>query len=180
MHKMDIELDLNIIKTNSEIREEENFEFRRFLKGEDSDKIDQLVHELYEIVLEHIDCTKCANCCIELETCFSKKELDILIKHLQIDKEEFIAQSTKPDQFGEKDKFYLNSKPCQFLNDRKCTVYELRPEECNSYPYLHKNNFNSRLLGVIENYAICPIVYNVYELLNQELDFTDIDNDTFF
>ncbi|MFK5879727.1 MAG: YkgJ family cysteine cluster protein [Flavobacteriaceae bacterium] len=168
---MKIELDLNIIKRNSEIKEGENFEFRSFSKGQDSGKIDQIVHELYENVLEHIDCTNCANCCIELETCFHKEEIDRLTKHLNVDKKEFIKQSTKPDEFGAIDKFYLNSKPCQFLTDKKCTIYELRPDECNSYPYLHKDNFNSRLLGVIENYAICPIVYNVYELLKQELNF---------
>ena len=170
---MHIETDLNIIKNNSEIREEENFEFRFFLKGQDSDKIDKIVHKLYREVLEYIDCTKCANCCIELETCFTKEELDLLTKHLNIDTEEFINKSTKPDQFGDKDKFFLNSKPCKFLTDKKCTIYELRPEECNSYPYLHKDNFNSRLIGVIENYAICPIVYNVYELLKQEMNFKD-------
>ena len=179
-HNMEIILDLNIIKRNSKIREQENFEFRSFLKGQDSDKIDQIVHELYENVLEYIDCTKCANCCIELETCFQIEEIDRLTKHLNIDKNEFINQSTNPDQFGDKDKFYLNSKPCQFLTNKKCTIYELRPEECNSYPYLHKDNFNSRLLGVIENYAICLIVYNVSELLKQELNFKYTDNDTFF
>lgn len=168
---MEIEVDLNIIKRNSEIREEENFEFRSFLKGQDSSVTDQKVHEIYEEVLEHIDCTKCANCCIELETCFRIEEIESLTKYLNIDKKEFIRHSTKPDQFGDKDKYYLNSKPCQFLTDKKCTVYELRPDECNSYPYLHKGNFNSRLLGVIENYAICPIVYNVYELLKQEMNF---------
>jgi Fe-S-cluster containining protein len=168
---MKIETDLNIIKRNSEIREDENFEFRSFLKGQDSDNIDQIVQKLYENILEYIDCTKCANCCTELETCFQIGEIDLLTKHLDIDRNEFINQSTKPDQFGDKDKFYLNSKPCKFLAEKKCTIYELRPEECNSYPYLHKNNFNSRLLGVIENYAICPIVYNVYERLKQELNF---------
>ena len=177
---MEIELDLNIIKRNSKIREEENFEFRSFLKGQDPDKIDKIVHQLYEEVLEHIDCTKCANCCIELETCFTKKELNSLTKNLNIDKKEFIKQSTRPDEFQDKDKYYLNSTPCQFLTDKKCTVYELRPEECNSYPYLHKDNFNSRLLGVIENYEICPIVYNVYELLKQEMNYKDMDYDPLF
>ncbi len=177
---MKIELDLNIIKRNSEIREAENLKFRSFLKGQDSDQVDQIVHELYEEVIEHIDCTKCANCCIELETCFQKEELEQLTKHLNIDKKEFIRQSTKPVQLGEKDKYFLNSVPCQFLTDKKCTIYELRPEECNSYPYLHKDDFNSRLFGVIENYEICPIVYNVYELLKQKMNFKDVDYDPFF
>ena len=177
---MKIELDLNTINRNSEIREEENFQFRSFLKGQDPDKIDQIVQELNEEVLEHIDCTKCANCCKELEICFKEEEIVNITKHLNIDKKEFIKQSTKPDEFGDKDKYYLNSKPCRFLTDKKCSIYELRPETCNSYPFLQKDNFTSRLFGVIENYAICPIVYNVYELLKEEMNFKDMDYDTFF
>ncbi|NOY50891.1 MAG: YkgJ family cysteine cluster protein [Chlorobi bacterium] len=168
---MKIETDLNIIKRNSEIREEENYSFRSFLKGRNPDTIDKLVRGFYEEVLELIDCTECANCCIELEICFNIEEIGRLSKHLEIDKHEFIAKSTKADKFGDKDKFYLNSKPCRFLSNKKCTIYELRPEECDSFPNIHKDNFNSRLMNIIENYAICPIVYNVYELLKREFKF---------
>ena len=168
---MKIELDLNIIKRNAKIREDENFEFRSFLKWQDAEKIDSIVHELYEKVLEHIDCTECGNCCIELETSFLIEEIDRLTKSLNLDKDKFIKESTKPDQFGNKKVLFLNSMPCQFLKDKKCTIYELRPEECNSYPYLHKDDFISRLLGVIDNYEVCPIVYNVYELLKLKLNY---------
>ena len=86
---------------------------------------------------------------------------------MNIDKEEFITQSMKPDEYGDDNKLFLKSKPCQFLKDKKCTIFDLRPEECNSYPYIHKEDFISRLHGVISNYEICPIVYNVYELLSK-------------
>ena len=168
---MKIELDLNIIKRNAKIREDQNYRFRSFLKGQDSDRIDRIVHDLYSKVLEYIDCTECANCCIELETSFQIDEIDRLTKSLKIDKKEFINQSTKPDEFGDKDKLFLKTRPCQFLKEKKCTIYSLRPEECNSYPYLHKDNFTSRLHGVISNYEVCPIVYNVYELLKRRLNF---------
>ena len=168
---MKIELDLDIIKRNAKIREDQNYKFRSFLKGQDSEKIDKIVHDLYEKVLEKVDCTECANCCIELETSFRLDEIDRLTNELQIDREEFIKQSTKPDEFGEEDKLYLNSKPCQFLKGKKCTIFSLRPEECNSFPYLHKEGFTSRLYGVIDNYELCPIVYNVYELLKRRLNF---------
>lgn len=168
---MKIELDLNIVKRNGKIREEENFRFRSYLKWQDFDKIDEVVHDLYLKVLDHIDCTECGNCCIELETCFQKDEIDRLTDELKIDKEKFIKESTNPGEYGEKDKYYLNSKPCQFLKDKKCIIYSLRPEECNSYPYLHKDDFISRLFVVIQNYEICPIVYNVYELLKRRLNF---------
>ena len=168
---MKIELDLNIIKENAKIKEDQNYRFRSYLKGQDPNSIDKIVHKLYEDVLKNVDCTECGNCCIELETCFHTEEIERLTSELHIDKEGFITNSLKPDSFGDKDKFFLISKPCQFLKDKKCTIYSLRPEECNSYPYLHKDNFTSRLLGVLENYEVCPIVYNVYELLKQKLNF---------
>lgn len=168
---MKIEIDLNIIKRNAKFREDQNYRFRSFLKGQDSDKIDKIVYNIYEKVLENIDCTDCANCCIALETSFQIDEIDRLTKFLKIDKTEFINQSTKPDEFGDKDTLFLNSKPCQFLKDKKCTIYSLRPDECNSYPYLHKEGFTSRLHGVISNYEVCPIVYNVYELLKRKMNF---------
>lgn len=168
---MRIELDLNIIKKDSEIKENENLKFRSFLKGKDSKSIDKIVHRLYENVLDFVDCSECGNCCIELETSFHENEIERLCEFLKIDKDKFINQYTKTDLLSEPETFLLNSKPCQFLENKKCTIYSHRPEDCNSYPYLHKNNFNSRLLGVIENYRICPIVFNVIELLKLELNF---------
>ncbi|MBW1737720.1 MAG: hypothetical protein JRJ69_09220 [Deltaproteobacteria bacterium] len=50
-----------------------------------------------------------------------------------------------------------------------CSHYELRPEACRSFPHLHKEEFVSRLMGVIQNYAVCPIIFNVYERLKNEL-----------
>ncbi len=168
---MKIETDLNLIKRNAKLREKENLRFRAYLKGRDPDKVDAIVHALFEKVAERIDCTECANCCIELETSFRMDEIDRMSEYLQIDKIEFINQSTKPDEYGEKDKFVLNSTPCQFLKDNKCTIYPVRPEECRSYPHLQKDEFIFRLFSVIDNYEICPIVYNVYELLKQRFNF---------
>lgn len=168
---MKIELDLKTIKRNSELKENENLRFRSFLKGKDTERIDKKAHLLYENVLDFVDCTECGNCCIELETSFHEREIDNLCKFLNIDKDEFIKQNTKTSEFAEKNTLILKSKPCQFLENKKCTIYSHRPEECSSYPYLHKSNFNSRLFGVLDNYGICPIVYNVFELLKFELNF---------
>jgi Fe-S-cluster containining protein len=168
---MNITLDLNTIKRQSQLLAIENTRFRTYLKGQSSEEIDRIVHELYEKVIEKVDCTECANCCIKLETSFRMDEIDRLAQALNIDKEEFISNSTKPDPYGDPNIRFLNSTPCQFLKDKKCTIYDLRPKECNSYPYLHKTSIISRLLGLIENYAICPIVYNVFEQLKLKLDY---------
>jgi hypothetical protein len=65
----------------------------------------------------------------------------------------------------------IKTSPCLFLKDLKCSVYESRPADCKSYPHLHKKDITSRLLGVIDNYSECPIVFNVYEELKTEYNF---------
>jgi len=46
-------------------------------------------------------------------------------------------------------------------------VYPDRPNDCRSYPHLHKNDFVLRLWGVDDDSSVCPIVYNVYEKLKE-------------
>ena len=50
-------------------------------------------------------------------------------------------------------------------------VDEHRPADCASYPNLHKDGFLSRLVFVLNSYAVCPIVFNVYEHLKDEMGF---------
>ena len=65
-------------------------------------------------------------------------------------------------------------------------VYAHRPKDCHSYPHLHKKEFVFRLWGVVENCSICPIVFNVYEQLKDELrypgdgGFADSQEDIYF
>lgn len=61
--------------------------------------------------------------------------------------------------------YQFREMPCPFLLNNRCSNYQNRPGQCRAYPYLHKKDFTSRLLGVIDNYSICPIVFNVLELL---------------
>ena len=76
--------------------------------------------------------------------------------------------------------YEFNTLPCPFLSDNKCTNYEYRPKSCASYPHLHKDEFVFRLWGVVENYSCCPIVFNVYEKLKDDLwHYDDINENGF-
>jgi hypothetical protein len=46
-------------------------------------------------------------------------------------------------------------------------------------PSLKKKDFVFRLIGVVNNYSICPIVFNVYEALKNKLksDFIDFQEE---
>ena len=64
---------------------------------------------------------------------------------------------------------YAKGFECKNLDCNKCTIYQERPEECRQYPYLHRDNFINRSSEIIQNYEICPIVFNVVEQLKVEL-----------
>jgi Fe-S-cluster containining protein len=63
------------------------------------------------------------------------------------------------------------STPCPFLKDNRCSVYEERPADCKSYPYLYEPAFASRTIGMIERTSTCPIVFEVMEELKRETGF---------
>jgi len=162
-----IELDLIKIKETGRLREDENFRFRNYLKGQNSDKIDRLVHRLNQEISDRIDCTSCGNCCVKLKPCITDKDLFKLSQRLEITPEQIKDNYTETDN-GE---LYFKNLPCSFLIDKKCTIYNNRPEDCRSFPHLNKKDFTTRLFGVIENYLICPIVFNVLEELKSKLNY---------
>ncbi len=162
-----IEVDLDKIEKLGKLREDQNFEFRAFLKGQDSGKIDKIVHRLNFEISNQIDCTTCGNCCRKLKPCITEQDIKILSQGLN-----FSPQQVKSDYIEiDEGKQYFKNLPCSFLKEKKCTVYNDRPEDCRLYPHLHKKMFISRLWGVIENYSICPIVFNVFERLKTELNY---------
>ena len=171
-----METDLIKIKNLSKEREDENWYFRTFLKGYDIKQLDSIVHELFKQVSETIDCTSCGNCCKEMQPSLKKKDIDKLSKSLNIKPDQFVTKYVNKDEDGGR---ILNQLPCPFLKDNKCTQYDSRPVDCASYPHLHKNDFVFRLIGVVNNYSICPIVFNVYEALKLTLksEFTEFQED---
>lgn len=153
-----------------EERSEENWNFRTFLKQLpiDGDELDSIVHQITAEVSSQIDCTKCANCCKQINPVLGKDDVSNFAKGLKISTSELeqnylILHEDKPSQHEFKE------KPCPFLKEDRCSNYDHRPTDCRSYPHLYKDRFVSRLMNVIGNYSICPIVFNVYERLKADL-----------
>ena len=171
-----METDLIKIKKISQEREDENWYFRTFLKGYAIKNLDSVVHKLFKQVSEAIDCTACGNCCKKMQPILKKQDIDKLSVSLNIMPDKFITKYVNKDEDG---KSIINQLPCPFLKDNKCTQYDSRPVDCASYPHLHKKDFVFRLIGVVNNYEICPIVFNVYEALKSKLksEFIDFQED---
>lgn len=97
-------------------------------------------------------------------------------RQLNISARQVIARYVDKDEDGEQ---IFNRLPCPFLLEKKCSVYDSRPSDCRSYPHLHKENFTSRMIGVVNSNSICPIVFNVHEALKRQFrsDFEDFKDE---
>jgi len=166
---MTLETDPKRIEALAREREDANWAFRRFLKGCDMsiEELDSIVHELYKNVSGQIDCRLCANCCKVIRPLLKPNDIERLATHLGRSGEQFLAEYLEEDEVGEGHVF--KTAPCAFLHENACAVYPQRPEACRSYPHLHKHEFVFRLSQAVSNCSVCPIVYNVYERLKQEM-----------
>jgi Fe-S-cluster containining protein len=164
-----IEMDLAKIERLAIQRENENFDFRMFLKSLDSKDVDKIVHRLHREVTHRIDCLECGNCCNSLVPKVREEEIIYLAGLDNITVEEYTMEHLDEDKYEAS--LFLKATPCRYLNGKACTIYENRPKECREYPYTHRRGFVFRTLNIIANYAICPIVFNIMENLKIELEY---------
>ena len=160
--------DIDKIKQLGELNEDVNFRFRSFLKGKDEDRLNETVKDLFRLYASKIDCTKCGNCCSQLKPIIENSDIKKLSSITNKSKQDFERDYLAKDEDGD---MHFKDLPCPFLVHKKCSIYDSRPEDCRSYPHLHKDSFLSRLFGVIDSYSICPIVFNVYEDLKYKFHF---------
>lgn len=166
-----METDISKIKKISKIKENENWEFRSFIKGCDlsTEEIDSIVHKLYRKIASEIDCKMCTNCCKEVQPVLDSDDIEKLSRGSGISVALFKSKYLTED--SDSKEYTFNKKPCPFLKNNLCSCYAYRPRDCRDYPHLHKRMFSSRLINVIENCSICPIVFNVFESLKNEISY---------
>ena len=174
---MKLVTEISRIKKLSKEKEEENWGFRSFLKscGIPTNRIDSITQKLYKKVSEKIDCRDCSNCCKEILPILSENDIEQCTKGLNISAAEFKKKYLEKTDDGRNT---FNKTPCPFLRESRCSIYEFRPSNCRSYPYIGQKGLLSRLISVIHNCSVCPIVFNVYEYLKSEIWAMDGDEDS--
>lgn len=158
---------LETIARITERDERRNMRFRSFIKGdlEWSDKrLDALVRKLFESVAAEIDCTQCANCCRVLGISVVQEDIERLAGRVGMDTPAFEEKYIIVEESGEK---MIAESPCPFVDGNLCSVYEDRPCDCRDYPHIWKEDFRSRMMSVLNNAEVCPIVFNVLEQLKE-------------
>jgi len=62
--------------------------------------------------------------------------------------------------------YVVRSTPCPFLGqDNYCSIYEVRPSDCERFPYTDEDVLIKRPAITQKNTTFCPIVYFVLEKL---------------
>jgi uncharacterized protein len=167
---MNIVTDLTKIKKIAVKNEDDNWEYRAYLKGLSmtSKEIDAIVHQILAEVMAQIDCTQCGNCCKKIRPTVDEEDIRIFADGLKMTVDDFREQYLTREEDASSGMIF-NDLLCPFLVDLRCGNYLNRPKECQSYPHLHKPEFTSRSISVLLNYKICPIVFNVFEQLKRDL-----------
>lgn len=158
-----------MIQQAADEKEEENIRFASFLKQQNEEQVDEKVHQLNAIVEKEIDCTTCGNCCKTLMINVTDEEATRAAARLELNREDFDKKYLEKGSHG---MMLINSIPCHFLQENKCTIYEDRFEGCREFPALHLPSFTKRLFTVMMHYSRCPIIFNVVEQLKSETGFS--------
>ena len=130
------------------------------------EQIDTWVDTIAQPIIDAIDCTQCANCCQSLDVYLTEPDANRLADRVDISVNDIIDHESA-QTVGEWGKF--KSEPCQFLDDKLCSIYEHRPATCRTYPALTPDfrwTFKDTLAGA----SICPIIYNVLVALHKRIN----------
>jgi hypothetical protein len=125
---------------NAETHDDKNYHFLRSLKLKSEKKVDRTALDLHQEAFNIVDCTKCANCCRTLQPSVAERGIKRIAGHLGMAREEFVATYLERDE--DEPGYRIKTTPCPFLgDDSKCTIYDVKPEDCQGYPFTNKRGF---------------------------------------
>jgi len=139
-----------------------------FLKlKSDPKSLNALARETDAKVFSNTDCLACGNCCKSAPPLITKKDINRISKHLNLSAREFSRQYVLEDFDGSQS---FDSVPCRFLGqDNVCSIYEVRPHACRSYPHVNDGDFLKRLNLHEKNATICPAVEEILSEMESKI-----------
>lgn len=123
--------------------------------------IDTLFKQAHEVVFSEIDCLSCGNCCKVLKPYFDAEDIERIAAHHNMDFVDFASTYLEINNYGE---YRMATKPCAFLGkDNRCSIYHIRPKNCQTYPHTKRNNIAAYKNFIAEHTQVCPAVYGIFE-----------------
>lgn len=163
---MDHDSALNLWRQNAQRNSGKNYKFLRSLKYRDYDfDPDETAADLHKQAFQIIDCTRCVNCCKTMTVALTEADIDRISQHLGMSVSEFIDAYLEPDEF---ETYVIRQRPCPFLgDDDRCSIYDVRPIDCQEYPHTQKPGFATRTRGHADNAERCPAVFWIVEQMRR-------------
>lgn len=142
-------------------------QFKIFLARADKNKVLKELPKLHEEAFEKVDCLQCAACCKNYSPRFKTPDVKRISKHLGMKESSFIETYLRVDEDGD---FVVKSSPCPFLGaDNFCSIYQVRPSDCERFPYTDEDVIIKRQNLTLKNASFCPITFYVLEKLSNSL-----------
>lgn len=159
------------VKFEAKKKENENLEFRTFLKcNADEEQLDQQFFKLHTELFVNYDCNRCRNCCKLYHGSIPDEDIEKDAEYLEMEKEVFInLYLNGKDSEGN---YETKHKPCDFLqDDGSCKLGDCKPESCQNYPYTNQPERLQSLYCVLNTVEVCPVAFEIYERLKKEYGF---------
>ena len=123
----------------------------------------QILKDTHTQVFNEIDCLQCGNCCKTTPPIFTRKDVKRIAKYLNTTPKAFERAYTIEDVDGQLVGIRV---PCTFLNeDNTCSIYEVRPLACRTYPHTDDPAFAERPELNFNNTIVCPAAYHIVNRL---------------
>lgn len=121
----------------------------------------------HEEAVAQIDCLSCAACCKNYSPRFKTPDIKRISKGLGMREGIFIDTYLRLDEEGD---YVVKSAPCPFLgSDNACSIYDMRPSDCQRFPYTDEDVLLKRPNITLKNSTFCPITYLVLEKMRSRL-----------
>ncbi|HLP20630.1 MAG TPA: YkgJ family cysteine cluster protein [Chitinophagales bacterium] len=133
----------------------------------------KVVAEVDKATWSEVACLDCANCCKKMTPTYTRKDVKRISAHLNMTYQQFYDKWLKTDSNND---IINKSTPCQFLQkDHKCSIYEIRPDDCAGFPHIIRKDFRYQATEktYINNITHCPatlvFVEKLYDRINADL-----------
>lgn len=137
--------------------------YKQYLQRADKNKVLKALPDLHEQAFEKVNCLECGNCCKGYSPRFKTPDIKRIAKHLKMKDGDLINQYLRVDEDGD---YVMRSTPCAFLGaDNYCSIYDVRPSDCERFPYTDEDVIIKRQNITLKNSSFCPAVYYVLEKL---------------
>jgi len=143
-------------------------QYKQFLQRANKNKVLKQLPDLHEEAFEKISCLNCAACCKNYSPRFKMPDIKRISKYLKMKESNFIETYLTLDNEGD---YVTRSTPCPFLaDDNYCNIYDVRPSDCERFPYTDEDVILKRPVITLKNSTFCPAVYFVLEGLMEGND----------